>query len=200
MIKNKILYWPGRGQDLHILKEFRDTLTKQGYILDNINIMYDAGELKPNSWEQVKNNTSDWWIGISLGASLLYYSIQFMKNNKPNRITLINPFCSREILSKEKKFSLNNQWNFTPINKKVRINYLDMILSVNDEKIPLYHGIKILNNTVCENKQIIFVDETHVISDKYAQSEMAEILNKEKLFNRGDENERHNYCHIYKHT
>lgn len=102
MIKNKILYWPGRGQDLEILKDFRSTLEGKGFQLDFIDIKYDEGILSPNTWKQVVQNDAIWWIGISLGASLLYYSMKYTNRNKPNRITLINPFFQEKYCLKRK--------------------------------------------------------------------------------------------------
>ncbi len=198
MKKNKILYWPGRGQNLNILNHFRKELENQGFELECIKVNYDEGVLSPYTWKQVVENDAKWWIGISLGASLLYYSIKFTKENKPNRITLINPFFSREVLSKEKNFDLKGEWNFAPINCKEKIDNMDMVLSINDTKIPMYHGIKILNNTICANKQIIFINESHTINNKFAQIELAKILKNKKLSDRGTCDERFNYCDIYK--
>lgn len=198
MIKNKILYWPGRGQDLEILKDFRSSLEEKGFQLDFIDIKYDDGILRPNTWEQVVQNDAIWWIGISLGASLLYYSMKYTNRNKPNRITLINPFSSREVLSKEKNFSLKNQWNFAPIDYAEKVNNLDLVLSINDTRIPMYHGVKILNNTICDNKQIIFINESHTIDNKNAQIELARALESNNILNRGGKNEGYNYCNFYK--
>lgn len=198
MIKNKILYWPGRGQDLEILKDFRSTLEEKGFQLDFIDIKYDEGILSPNTWKQVVQNDAIWWIGISLGASLLYYSMKYTNRNKPNRITLINPFSSREVLSKEKNFNLENQWNFAPIDYAEKVNNLDLVLSINDTRIPMYHGVKILNNTICDNKQIIFINESHTIDNKNAQIELARALESNNILNRGGKNEGYNYCNFYK--
>ena len=198
MIKNKILYWPGRGQSLDILKDFRKNLEKKGFKFEYIDIKYDEGILNPYTWKQVIKNDADWWIGISLGASLLYYSINFAGKNKPSRITLINPFFSREVLSKEKNFDLKNQWKFAPIDYTEKVNNFDMVLSINDTKIPMYHGIKILNNTICDNKQIIFINESHTIDNKNAQNELARALEDNVILNRGGKDERYNYCNFYK--
>lgn len=198
MIKNKILYWPGRGQSLDVLKDFRKNLEKKGFKFEFIDIKYDEGILNPYTWKQVIKNDADWWIGISLGASLLYYSINFADENKPSRITLINPFFSREVLSKEKNFDLKNQWKFAPIDYTEKVNNFDMVLSINDTKIPMYHGIKILNNTICDNKQIIFINESHTIDNKNAQNELARALEDNVILNRGGKDERYNYCNFYK--
>ena len=188
----------GERKSLEILKSFRKKLEEQGFELEYIDIDYDKGVLNPYDWKQVVKNDADWWIGISLGASLLYYSMRFAGENQPNRITLINPFSSREILSKERKFDLKNQWNFAPIDYSEKVNYLDMVLSIDDTKIPMYHGVKLLNNTICENKQIIFINDNHTIDNEKAQNELAKVLEKSKRLDRGGNNAGYNYCNIYK--
>ncbi len=194
----KILYWAGRGQDLEILKTFRNELIDKGFEIDFINIKYDDGELSPNEWKQIVNNEADWWIGISLGAALLYYSVNFVKGKKPERITLINPFSSRKILSEERGFDLTDQWIFSPKQCKVNIDNMDIVLSVYDKKIPMYHGIELLNKTICTNKKVIFVQGNHTIDNVNAQIELVDVLVKSAVTNGGNNNERYNYCNIYK--
>ncbi len=194
----KILYWAGRGQDLKILDDFRKELEKNEYVIEYINIKYDSGQLSPSEWIQVTNNSADWWIGISLGASLLYYSTNFIRKHKPSRITLINPFSSRKILAEEKGFSLENQWVFTPKNCNVEVDNFDVVLSLNDNKIPMYHGVELLNKTISNNKQIIFVKGNHIIDDNMAQIELANLLIKNGILNGENDNGRYNYCNVYK--
>ena len=194
----KILYWAGRGQDLKVLDNFRKELEKKGFEIEYINIKYDIGPLSPAQWTQVTNNDADWWIGISLGASLLYYSMNYIKKNKPSRITLINPFSSRKILSEEKGFDLDNQWVFSPEDCDIEVDNLDIVLSMNDTKIPMKHGIKLLNKTMSKNKQLVFVEDNHIINDDKIQIELAKILIENNILNGGNNNERYNYCHIYK--
>lgn len=198
MKKKKILYWPGRGQNLEILKNFRKNLEGKGFELEYIDVNYDEGSLQPWTWKQIIENDADWWIGISLGASLLYYSMKFINNNKPSRITLINPFFSRKVLSQEKNFNLENQWDFAPIDYVEEVNNLDMVLSINDTRIPMYHGAKLLYNTIGKNKQVIFMNESHTIDNEDAQEELARVLVNNTRLNRGEEYERYNYCNIYK--
>ena len=194
----KILFWAGRGQNLKILENFRNELIKAGFKIEYINIKYDEGELLPNKWKQVSDNNADWWIGISLGAALLYYSANYAKENKPKRITLINPFSSRKILSEEKGFDLSNQWEFSPKNCMLNIDNMDVVLSTYDTKIPMYHGIELLNKTICNNKKIVFVDSNHTIDNINAQIELSDILIENESSNGGNDNERYNYCSIYK--
>ena len=195
-MNKKILYWAGMGQDLEILKYFRSELAHNGYEITPVTIKYDYGKLNPNSWNIIKNNSADWWIGISLGASLLYYSYDFVVNiNKPSRITIINPFSSREKLSKERNFDLSKQWNFTPKNAKCDVEEIDLVSSLYDIKIPMYHGIELLNNAVSKCKNLIFVSEGHTITDINVQKELANVLLN---INREKNNEKYNYCNIYK--
>lgn len=188
----RILYWPGMGQQKDILKHLRDELSKEN-IIDFIDFDYDKDKLNPSKWNILKNKY-DWWIGISLGASLLYYSYNFLKEEyRPKRITIINPFSSRKKLSEERNFDLSNQWDFMPKEQNINIEIIDLISSVYDSKIPMYHGIELLNNTNSKEKNLIFVNEGHTIDDPNAQIELAQIL-----LNKGICNEGYNYCNIYK--
>lgn len=188
----KILYWPGMGQSIDILKKFKEELSK-GNNLDIIDFKYDVNELIPNHWNILKKQY-DWWVGISLGASLLYYSYNFVEIDKrPERLIIINPFSSREVLSKEKGFDLSKQWNFSPKEQRIDVGEIDLVTSIYDDKIPSYHGVELLNNAKSKNKKIIFVKSGHAIEDEDAQIELANLLlNKER------KNERFNYCNLYK--
>lgn len=153
----KILYWPGMGQSADILKYLKTELSKS-YQLDIVNFEYDVGNLEPGKWK-ILNDKFDWWIGISLGASLLYYSYNYVAEAKrPNRLTIINPFSSREKLSIEKGFDLSKQWNFSPKEKNINVNKIELVASVYDFKIPTYHGIELLNNANSTNKRIVFIN------------------------------------------
>ena len=188
----KILYWPGMGQDLSILKTLRTELSEKN-ILQTINFRYDVGELKPKKWN-ILQEKFDWWIGISLGASLLYYAYNFIEeSNRPTRLTIINPFSSRETLSLEKNFDLSKQWNFSPKEEIVDVSKIELISSVYDNKIPTYHGLELINNTKSKNKKIILVNSNHTIENIDAQIELSKILLNEEI-----KNERFNYCNVYK--
>ena len=195
-MNNKILYWPGMGQNLDILKYFRNELILNGYEINTITFKYDYDRLNPKNWNEIINNQANWWIGISLGASLLYYSYNFVKiTNRPLRISMINPFSSREKLSSEKGFDLFNQWNFSPKNEKCNINEIDLVSSLYDSKIPMYHGIELWNNTVSKHKNLIFVSEEHTITSIDVQKELANVLLN---IDGGKVSEKYNYCNIYK--
>ena len=188
----KILYWPGRGQDIEILKVLRNELSKK-YIIEVVDFKYDVGELNPNIWKILKNKF-DWWIGISLGASLLYYTYNFIEErSRPTRLTIINPFSSRKKLSEEKKFDLSQQWNFSPKQQQIKVDKIELISSVYDSKIPIYHGIELINSTNSKDKKIMFVNSNHTIDNVNAQIELSKILLNEEI-----KDERFNYCYIYK--
>jgi hypothetical protein len=145
---------------------------------------YDAGVMpfcKNSDWcNWLEENTFEWWVGISLGASLAYTMAAIVNEKRsPVRITAINPFSSREKLSEEKDFSLQGQWNFSPISYDLKVHSIDMVISLYDEKIPIYHGISLLNHTVSSNKNLLFVNDSHQIPNNMAQAELAKILLKE---------------------
>lgn len=196
-MNNKILFWPGITQDTNILKDLKRILIKNGYFIEYVKFKYDVGKLNPKKWDQVVNNKSDWWIGISLGASLLYYAYHFVPLNKrPKRITIINPFFSREILSYEKDFNIKNYWNFSPIKYKVNVNHIELVLSIFDKNIPIYHGLHLINSSSTSNKNIIFINSNHVIDESNAQKELGILLYKYKDGKYCYE-KKLNYCNIY---
>ena len=74
-----------------------------------------------------------------------------------------------------------------------------MVLSINDSKIPMYHGAKLLNNTNCKDKRVIFANENHTIDNEKSQIELVKILiNSKKLGRNRYGYEMYNYCNIYK--
>lgn len=197
MIDNKnILFWLGRGQSKNILKSLLEELSSNGYNIEYINFKYDEGDFSPHKWKQVTNNVCSWWMGISLGAALLYYCAGLVqKDIMPKRITLINPFYSRTVLAKEKGFMLNNQWDFNPIDQSVNVKHLDVVLSIYDEKIPIYHGIFLLEHAKSRNKNIVFIKDSHILSNIDSQLELATILLEGKTNERTNKNY---YCDLYK--
>jgi len=110
------------------------------------------------------------------------------------RLTLINPFASRKQLAEERGFSLNGQWDFAPLESGPAISIAEIVISVFDEKIPLQHGIRLLNKIEADKKRVIFVDDNHQIQKSAAQEELAELLlscSKETYSGST------HYCHIY---
>lgn len=191
---SKILYWPGMGQNLEILKKFREELVKKENKVYVVDFQYDNNILNPNKWNIINENDFDWWIGLSLGASLLYYSYEFVPSKlRPKRITIINPFSSREMLARERKFSLEKQWRFSPIKSTLKVNTVDLVRSIQDEKIPSHHGFELLNHAIANEKNIILVNENHTIDNYDAQVELAKVL-----INKESKSEQYYYCNIFK--
>lgn len=196
-MSRNILYAYGMGQNPNILKIFREQLELRGFNVNILECEYDNGTFNPENLKNINNSNSKWWVGISLGASLLYYMINYVPvENKPNRITIINPFSSRETLSIERNFDISNQWNFSPKNNLCTINTIDLVSSIYDDKIPMYHGIELLNGTNANDKNLIYVNANHTIDDISAQMELANILVNINERNIGFE--KYNYCNIYK--
>lgn len=192
-MKNKVLYWPGRGNNLKVLEIFRAVLAKKINSIKIVDVLYDTGELSPQCWNCVSDNTYGWWIGISLGASLCFYSLQYT-SKLPSRVTLINPFFSRKELSVEKNFSLKNQWNFSledrlSFSSNLDID-LDIVVSIHDDKIPFHHIFDILMRYNTKSTRLIFINSDHAISNDLAQIELVEVLMGDK------KNEKNYYCYI----
>lgn len=197
-MKTKIMFWPGIGKDLSILKEFIDELRTNNFEVEYFNEDYDTGSLNPNLWNQVINNDCDWWIGISLGASLLYYAYEYVpKEKRPSRITIINPFYSREILSNEKGFDINKYWNFSPNVMKEYIDHFELIISMFDKNINPYHSLVLSTSVNSNNSYLIITNSDHTLSLNNIQKKIADVLisyNK-----RGYKIEKeNNSCNIYK--
>jgi len=192
-VKN-ILYAPGMGQDYRILQEFRNELETMGYTFSYIDFLYDEGSFNPKSYDCIINNTSEWWIGISLGASVLYYMYNFAKN-KPERITIINPFSDRRVLANEKGFDISTQWDFSPKSIDISVKHIDLVTSVYDQSISMYHGIELINKADADTKNIIYVDADHQINSIKAQIELAQCLYNKKYV-RGTR-DGYKSCNIY---
>jgi hypothetical protein len=190
------------GKSPDTLVHFLSLLNTNAYTVVPVPFEYDTGipPFATNSeWGMwcAENNFS-WWIGISLGASLAYTFASLLNEIKrPKRLTLINPFASRETLAKEKTFSINGQWNFSPIAYALNLKKIDMVISVFDEKIPIYHGVSLLNKAVSDRKSLIFVDDNHQIQNEAAQKELAELLISGESVKKGDNCGKTCYCNVY---
>lgn len=195
MACKRILYAPGLGQDYKILHDFRDKLKSLEYEISYINFSYDVGNFEPQCYICITKNTSEWWVGISLGASILYYMYNFAEI-KPKRITIINPFSDRKQLSNEKGFDISNQWNFAPKSMKIKIKQIDLVTSVYDQSIPMYHGIELINNAEASTKNIIYVDADHQVNNIDAQKELAKCLCDIES-TKGKISDEYKYCNIY---
>ena len=195
MAGEKVLYAPGLGQDYKILQGFRDQLESLGYDFAYIDFPYDEGDLDPKRYNCITDNTSEWWIGISLGASVLYYMYNFAEV-KPKRITIINPFSDRKQLSSERGFDISDQWNFAPKSMEIKVKHIDLVTSVYDKSISMYHGIELLNKAEADTKNVIFVDADHQVSSIKAQKELANCLHNAGTV-RGKISDGYKYCNVY---
>lgn len=178
------------GKSPYVLRKLLDELAMSHEVCV-FPFEYDCGELpfcRDSLWcGWLEKNNFSWWCGLSLGASLAFVMSSLCP---PERLTMINPFCSRKILSREKGFSLAAQWDFSPDEYFSEVKTAEAVLSVHDEKIPLWHGVKLLNHISAESKTLIFVDGNHCIDDVHAQSELAGTLT-------GGGNHNADYCNVY---
>lgn len=191
----KILYAPGIGKELAILQCFRNVFLSNGHSIDVLSLPYDSGsycqEIKKLSLLKY-----DWWIGISLGASILCSMLSIVdKNFLPNKLIAINPFYDRQVLSVEKNFSMDGQWRISLSENIGFVENFDLCLSVFDKSIPLHHGLEVLNTIKSTNKRLITVDSDHQINCNNTQIQLAKLLLNTEGNTITDE---HNYCHVYK--
>jgi hypothetical protein len=181
MKSNSVLFWPGRGNNLSNLYYFLFLFKFYSYKIERIPFEYDK-EDNPlylgSKWEiWLRKNTFTWWIGISLGASLAYtFASLLTHSTKPQRLTLINPFASRRVLAAEKGFSMAGQWDFSPIDYESKLNNIEIIVSLFDIKIPMYHSILLYNKSISDNKKLIFIKDNHQVNNYNIQIRLAEYL------------------------
>lgn len=151
----RLLFWQGRGKPADVMADFLARLSLS-YEVVLFPLTYDSGDVpfsRDSYWfGWLSKQHFDWWCGISLGASLLYAMSSF-KEIAPERISLINPFYSRMVLSQEKGFSLEHQWNFDLAQYQPAAKQLDLVLSLYDTKIPMHHGIELLNHTLVASQK-----------------------------------------------
>lgn len=190
---NSILYAPGRNNDMSVLSAFRDCLG-ESFPLKILDLKFDEGSFEPSRFREIVENDSDWWIGISLGASFLYY-VWDIAVIKPARLTLINPFSSRKILSYEKHFDMKDQWDFTPKNKRCNVECIDVVISLYDHSVPIYHGLELLNQTEAQIKNLICISSNHQIPELTKQKELAAILVNLAKGYPGEK--QYMYCNVY---
>ena len=190
MLNGKILFWPGMGKPENVLRCFLDEIALN-YEVCIFPFEYDSGDMpfsRGSHWcRWLEQNQFSWWCGLSLGASLAFVMSSLCP---PERLTMINPFCSRRILAHEIGFTLANQWDFSPSEYVAEVRESEAVISVHDEKIPIWHGVNLLNHIRAESKRLIFVDSNHCIDDVAAQSELAGILT-------GRTKEYADYCNVY---
>lgn len=131
-----LLFWPGMNKSANTLRYFLDYL-RETHDVCIFPFDYDSGNMpfsKDSEWYKwlnLHNKNFSWWCGLSLGASLAFVMASFCP---PERLTMINPFSSRKILSQEKKFNISNQWDFSPVCYYLEVRSAEAVLSVHDEK------------------------------------------------------------------
>ena len=193
MTNKNILYWPGFSRAEDELSYFQTEFRNKDFEITKFPQNYDYGVINPTEWINLINWNFDWWIGMSLGASVMIYSLKYLpKYFFPKRITIINPFYSRSELAKENGFNMENQMDFQLDFKIEGPETVELISSTDDEKIKMNHGIKVINNFEKSKKSIIFVSDNHRIGTPVAQKELAKLLISERLVN-----EEYKYCNIY---
>jgi hypothetical protein len=180
----RILYWPGMGRSPLELFDFYRRMEDNGYSIDIMPYEYDVGE-KPHNpesciyqWaENLSETDADWWIGLSLGASVAYLVASAISAESiPKRITLINPFADRAQLAWEKNFSLVGQWLLSPVNHNLYVPIVDIVLSLNDDRIPTEHGKQLLPMITATELRVIMLNADHAVSGYSAQLYLADIL------------------------
>lgn len=199
MKQKSMLFWPGRGKNPDVLNYFLTHIRGKGVAVEVIPFEYDTGSPPfsvDSAWSAwLREYPVPWWAGISLGASLAWLFASLPDDSiKPKRITLINPFASRKQLAEEKRFPLDGQWDFSPVDHGVTLHAAEVVISVFDEKIPAHHGIRLLNRLNAEAKRVIFVNDNHQIQNRDVQEELAGVLSAipEEVY-RGTTH----YCNIY---
>ena len=180
----KILYWPGIGRSPLELFDFYRSMEDNGYSIAIMPYEYDVGE-KPHNpesfiyqWANNQSNTgADWWIGLSLGASVAYLVASAISAESiPKRITLINPFADRAQLAWEKGFSLVGQWLLSPLNHSLYVPIVDIVLSLNDDRIPIEHGKQLLSMITATELRVIMLNADHAVSCCSALLYLADML------------------------
>lgn len=187
-----ILYAPGRGYDLSVLNVFRNELSKRGYIIHLLPTAYDEGYFNQTDLLNRIPIECTWWIGISLGASVLW-TLSSLVESRSIRLTVINPFADRERLSREKGFNLRGQWNFKPIDYQSVAEHIDVVVSIYDEAIGARHSLELLSSAQPEVKKLILVKSDHQINNLEAQIELVKLLTHTEEDSHADGK----YCDIY---
>jgi len=180
-----VLYWPGIRRDSKELSVFFEQLTCNGYEVQIVPPLYDVGmppEFAENAikcWlHDSANNKSNWWVGLSLGASIAHVVAATIHQSLcPQRLTLINPFSDRVELSHEKGFSLQGQWCFVPHQFRNDFSCADIVLSKDDQHVSNHHGRRMLSCYASNNVRLLELSGvSHDLADGQKQSELVDAL------------------------
>ncbi|MBV5330138.1 MAG: hypothetical protein JZU65_21340 [Chlorobium sp.] len=195
-----ILYWPGRGQNPAELVHSLNVFKRNGYSVEVMPHAYDLGEKPEKSdsciyqWALDRTKAGgNWWIGLSLGASVAHVVASVLPiTSIPNRISLINPFANRTRLAQEKNFSLNGQWLLNPEDYRLHVTSVDLVISINDERIPGQHGRSLIPMFDTIKRYVIEIDADHSITCQSTQLELSAVL----LCDKTKEGVQKDYAHI----
>jgi hypothetical protein len=180
-----IWHWPGMrrtANELHILFEL---LRDAGFAVDRVGGCYDIGLLPDNPRSEVqkwisdpKRVSSDWWIGLSLGAAVAHIvACTIPEPRRPKRVTLINPFADRMELSRHLGFPMGDQWRLKPINFQSPGGILvDLVISRLDDRIPPEHGHRLKDCYSVDDLALFELDADHALSENNQQRLLASFL------------------------
>jgi pimeloyl-ACP methyl ester carboxylesterase len=183
--KYSVLYWPGIRRSEAELHTLFEILRDAEFTVDCVGSIYDIGLLPDNAESDIqqwindpKNPTSDWWIGLSLGAAVAHIvACTTPESRRPKRLTLINPFADRLELSLQLGFSMSGQWRLKPIEFHSPGGIIvDLIISTRDERIPPDHGQQFKDCYSAVDIAVVELDADHTISKESQQRQLGALL------------------------
>ncbi len=180
-----ILFFPGIHRRDDELKTFFTLAKRYKHISYSVYpLPYDTGNLTIKPFEEWLNSNQtipSWWIGLSLGACLAWYSASTIQEDLlPKRLTIVNPFSNRRALAQLRGFSMDNQWDLNLENANIPASVnVSAIISLHDAKIPLCCKRALLNKMPIRSQ--FFIDADHSLSENFAQHSMFNyLLNNEQ--------------------
>ena len=172
MKKLTVLYFPGIHRLPNELEHFFLLLKeKTGASIYISPIQYDTGIFTLTPFYDWLNSIPrpDWWIGLSLGASLAWMAAaECPEMLRPARLTLLNPFANRKILAETAGFSMSNQWDLVPEQVEVPPGIkTDAVISRQDSKIPWECKRNLIHKI--PKGQVSLIDTDHAFSSEQEQ-------------------------------
>jgi hypothetical protein len=181
----KLLYWPGRRRHPDELSALLHRLGASGWHPTRLEPVYDHGPppgdpgyLLPREVGGDPSQSRRWWMGLSLGAAVaLILAGHVRPGQRPQRLTLINPFADRGRLAAEIGFEPEHGWDLVPMAHRPHSEILvDLVLSDSDEKIPRIHSELLREALRPARPRIITIDADHAITAAAAQDRLAGLL------------------------
>ncbi len=119
-----------------------------------------------------------WWIGLSLGAAVAHIvAATIPVRSRPRRLTLINPFADRIELSRQRGFSLKDQWPLRPVEPfAAQCMKVDLVLSRFDERIPWSHGVRLQECYRATDVRLLSLEADHALTTPAIQVDLANWL------------------------